>query len=150
MTTWKWIMACAAMAGVLVTAGGCVSQSKYDQAMKDLEAARMQAAHSQAVNTQLRGGLSQLASETEMTAVRVRSAESGVKVLKANGQRIAECLAELQQIVASQERAISSLDETVGPLLGELAELRKRANDLAGHRSSGPGKDMMSYASPMP
>ena len=150
MRKWRWIMACAAMAGVLVTAGGCVSQSTYDKAVADLDVARTQIAHSQAENTHLRGGLSQLANETEMTAVRVRSAESGVKTLKSNGQRAAECLAELQQILASQERAIAALDETVAPLLGELAELRKRANELAGLSAPAPGSRMMTYAQPLP
>jgi septal ring factor EnvC (AmiA/AmiB activator) len=157
MRKWRWIMACAAMAGVLVTAGGCVSQSTYDQAVAnlnqtkaDLDATRAQVAQSHAVNSQLRGGLSRLADETEMTAVRVRSAEGGVKTLKANGKRASECLAELQQILTSQERSIAALEETVAPLLGELAELRKRANDLAGQPAPAPGSRMMTYAQPLP
>ena len=136
MSRTRVISACVAILVLLASAGGCVSQSTHDKVLARLAATEASLTTSRTQHTQLKQGVGNLALECDSAILRVRSTESAVTRLKQNDKRVAECLAELRDIVASQTRSIQALETMVGPLRDELAKLRKRASALAG--PSGP------------
>ena len=134
-----------AAVGALMGASGCVSQSTHDRVLAqlagtqgDLTRTSQDLATSRLESRRLRGGLSRLAQDCNTTSLRIQSVGDTVASLKSEQRSAADCLMELQRILASQTRTTSGLDQAVSALPGEVADLGKKAATLSEARPTAP------------
>lgn len=123
---------------VLISAPGCVRSSTHKKVLSQLAQSQLDCSNAQDENTRLRSGLTRLAGKADSTALRVQSAKGAVAVLKASQRSITNYLAQLEQLMNSQANSISSLEEAIGPLLSEMAELSSQVTALTSQSPKGP------------
>lgn len=139
------MIVCATVAGVMVSLGGCVSNSTHKKTLADLNQTRAGLQQERTArglaeqdNARLKAGLLALSDQCRSAQTQIRTLNAAVVRIKVGERRVAETLDKLYQLVSAQAGSTAALQASSSPLAGEIDDIQARTAALLKPPASQP------------